>query len=151
MSYTIYIANEGGKDNPISLDAWRAASAKCTDLTVRSVVKRNGTEVYEVFLPGKREKYLWHRNGVVCTQAPNEEIMRVVFSLAADLKAGVFSENFKRYSSYEDWERKTRHERKLAAVQIGEEKTKNLKHRLLVLAFLCLCCIVGWLLSEYSL
>ena len=151
MSYTIYIANEGGKENPINLEAWKAALEKCSELTTRSVVKRNGREVYEAFLPGKRKRYLWlNPYGVVFTQNPNDEMMRVAFFLAAELNAGVYNDNFKRYSSFEDWDRKTRHERKQVAKQIQEDKAKQLKRRLLLVAWLCACFIIGWLVSEYT-
>lgn len=145
MSFTIYVANEGGKDKPISQDAWRAASKKCNGLIVNHHTKKDGKESFEVFLPGKRKRYIWlNPYGVIATQRPNEEVIHVMFALAKELNANVYNENFKKYSSFDDWERKTRHDRR----QADQEKRIRVIRQTLKVALLACAGIVGWFLKD---
>lgn len=129
-----------------------SASKKVDGLSINHYVKKNGTEVYEVFLPGKRNRYIrLNPYGVIHTQAPNEEIIHIMFSLAKELNANVYNENFKKFSSYEDWDRKTRHARKLAAIEEKEEKKEALKKRCILAIIIATSFYIGWLLSEYKI
>lgn len=152
MSFHVYIANEGGKDNPISFNEWMSAVSKCKDLTVRSIRKRNGAEVLEVFLPGKRKQYLWlMHSGVVHAQAPSEQLIHIMFFLANELNASVWNENFKKFTSFEDWERKTRHYRKLALEATEKQRKEKFKKLLLWVFLIFTSFLVGWSLSAFKI
>lgn len=149
MSFTIYVANKGGKANPISQAAWWDAVKKCSALTINHSVRKNGKEIYEVFLPGKHKRYIsLTPHGVIATQRPSEEIIHIMFALANTLQANVYNENFKQYANFEDWERKTRHERHQAAIK-ALQQCKQRRIRLLLAGFVFTCfCILGWFLSD---
>lgn len=108
--------------------------------------------MHKVFLRGKRKKYLQlTRYGLVHVQAPDEQHMYLMFALAAELNAGVYNENFKRYASFDDWDRKTRHERKLALQNSEKERKQNRRKVFFTTALILVSFIIGWLLSEFHI
>jgi len=71
-----------------------------------------------------------------------------MFALANTLQANVYNENFKQYANFEDWQRKTRHERQQAAIKALQLR-KQRRIRLLLVALVVTCfCSLGWLLSD---
>lgn len=113
MSYHVYIANEGLKDNPIAGDAWLAAARQHHALTVLELRSRNGSRYHEVHLKKDKASTLnLDRYGLVHAQAPSRDLIVVMFDLAASLGAMVVSEKAKPYRSVDDWEKRTRQFRK---------------------------------------
>jgi len=132
MSYHVYIANEGLKDNPIAGDAWLAAARQHHALTVRELRSRAGIGYHEVHLKADKSSRLeLDRYGLVHAQAPSRELVVVMFDLAAALGAGVFSEKASPYRSVDDWEMRTRQFRK----QYAEHKAHQRKLRRRWIAF----------------
>jgi len=132
MSFHVYIANEGLKDNPIASDAWLAAARQHHALTVCEMRSRKGIGYHEVHLKTDKSSRLeLDRYGLVHAQAPSRELVVVMFDLAAALGAWVFSEKAQPYKSVDDWERRTRPFRK----QYDENKAHHRKIRRRWIAF----------------
>lgn len=109
MSYHVYIAFGGFKETPISLEAWLAAARQCVDVAVIEERNRIGKTIYDVRLKGDESASL-HLTpyGLVDAQDPSKELVAAMFKLASGLGADVYSERLKRYTSIEDWEKRTR-------------------------------------------
>jgi hypothetical protein len=123
MSFHVYIANDGLKDDPIANEAWIAAARQHHALSV--VEQRNAKGVtYDVHLKSDKSARLYlDPYGLVDTQAPTRELIVVMFDLAAALNAKVFSERAKPYRSPDDWERRTRQFRKEYAERKARQRT----------------------------
>jgi hypothetical protein len=64
---------------------------------------------------GPKNLRIFWSNGCISCGAPTPAIIRIVFEFAAELKAAVLSPRGHRYTSVDDWEKKTREARKRSA------------------------------------
>ncbi|MGO8753757.1 MAG: hypothetical protein ACLQHK_00810 [Gallionellaceae bacterium] len=141
MSYRVYIALDGFKETPISLDAWLAAARQCDDVIVVEEKNRHGKICHFVILKGdKRARLDLSPEGLVYAQNPSRELIVAMFKLSNILNAGIYSERKHRYDSVEDWERRNK---RRAKVQ------KDHRFRIdLGLVFAVLLVAIVWLLVE---
>jgi hypothetical protein len=150
MSFHVYVSRPGFKDEPISGEEWLAAARNCARLSVVERLNRRGISHHQVMLAGTR-KFLWLTPyGLIHAQDPPEDLVEVMFELAATLGAGVYSERLKRYDSVADWRKRTHRYRasRAAAREIAEGQRRL---RLTLWALLVLFSLsAGWLFAEYK-
>ncbi len=144
MSYHIYIAREGFKENPIPNDVWLAAAHRCEELVIKEEKNRENSFFQVRLKSDRRAKFSRTPYGVIDVQDPTKEQMRVVFKLSAILDAGVYSDELYRYMSLEDWDGKTRSNReKMFLIQKKSWKKRHIKISFFVLIFIA-CSIIGY-------
>ena len=80
----------------------RSGSSESRRLTYSAAVYSGSTRVLKRMLGNQL------MDGVAHAQDPNEDSIKVMFSLAAALEAQVFSEKAKPYESVSEWEVRTR-------------------------------------------
>lgn len=131
MSTYLYIAFEGLRDSPISEEEWLSAVKKCSELVVDEARPWSAPGQRVVRLKKDRRATLrLDRFGIAGAQDPSKELIDVMFKVAAQLGAHVYSERFHVYESTDDLvRRRTQHRRifdkqrayreKLRAIQIS--------------------------------
>jgi hypothetical protein len=135
MSHHVYIAREGFKDNPIGIDEWERAVQACQELRVEATGRGRFRHLLAK-LPGDPRVWLSRTPyGLIQTQNPNIEMIRVMFRLASELGAAVYSDRLDRYGSVEDWEQRTaEYRRGLGERREVAEKKRRTRVWLVVLA-----------------
>lgn len=150
MSFHVYVSRPGFKDEPIFGDEWVAAARSCPRLSVVEHLNRRGVSHHQVKLAGTG-KFLWLTPyGLIHAQDPPEDLVEVMFEIAAILGAGVYSERLKRYDSVSDWRERTHRYRasRSAATAIANGRRRWL---LTLWALLIVCSLsAGWLFAEYK-
>lgn len=148
MSYHVYIAQDGFKNNPITPPAWLAAARQCDEVAVEEKKNRYGRIHHAVNLKGNTRAWLsLTPYGLVHAQDPSRELVAVMFKLAALLGAGVYSERLKPYRSVEDWERRTANYRQQRDQRRAAYAGRRRLRAALWLAFIIALFVMGWLLG----
>jgi hypothetical protein len=148
MSFHVFIAYQGFKETPIANDAWLAAARQCDELLVTECRNRHGKIYHTVALRANEREWLnLTPYGLVDAQDPSEELIVVMFKIAATLGAGVYSERLKRYLSPEDWVRRTRKYRQARDAR-REKNSKERRRRIFYWALLIVTsAVVGWFVA----
>ncbi|NML60124.1 hypothetical protein HHL21_03290 [Massilia sp. RP-1-19] len=113
MSAYVYIAYEGLRTSPISVEAWLAAVNRCDKLILDKAVsfRAHGQQVVRL-KSARRASVRLDRFGIAGARDPSEELIRVMFDIASLLGANVYSERFNKYASADDCVcRRTKHRR----------------------------------------
>ena len=147
MSYHVYVARDGFKDNPVSVEDWLAAARQCDELVVEERKNRSRPYHFVALRDNTRAHLALTPYGLIHAQAPTKEQIAVMFKLAGLLHAGVYSEDLERYASVDDWEQKTRNYRDARDRRRAAYKSKRRKRILLFLLFVGACALVGWLIA----
>jgi hypothetical protein len=151
MSYHVYIAFKGFKETPISLEAWLAAARQCEDVAVIEERNRSGKVIYQVKLKGDESASLHHTPyGLVDAQDPSKALVATMFNLAGRLGADVYSERLKRYTSIEDWEKRTRDYRLKRDERRRLMKTQRIRRTAMYTFVVVLSLALGWLTSRHA-
>lgn len=144
MSQHIYIAKNGFKDNPISLDAWVEAARHCDELLIEEQKNRLWPG-YRIVMKANTDAYLDRTPyGLIHAQDPSKEQVAVMFKLAGLLGAEVYSEDLERYLSVEDWEQKTQSYRSAMDERRATYRTKRRKRIILITLFVIACALIGY-------
>lgn len=141
MSYHVYIARDGWRDTPIDKDVFLSAARAHGGLDVLPVQHRKIPDLFNVHLRGRPRQFLRYMDGVIMAQAPEETLIRVMFELAGDLGAQVYSERAVAYTSVADWQKRTRdyHARR-------EETSMEIAKKRLIRKLMILCAVLAGLL-----
>ena len=83
--------------------------------------------------------------GLLNTQNPAIDMIRVMFSLANVLSAGVYSEDLERYASVEDWDRRTAQYRRNLSERRNLAKKKRRAKYIALVFFVAICLAVGFI------
>lgn len=86
MSYHVYIARAGWGETPITLEEWTRAVSDLPELETRRAQRGDGLIVH---LKGVRRQWLRLTQGCVLSQAPEEDLVSIMFHLATRLDARV--------------------------------------------------------------
>ena len=147
MSFHVYIAHPGFKDEPISHDEWIEAAASVAAENEKLVVTPRGNSQTVHLSASKRQRLSLDTYGLIHAQDPNKELIEIMFQIAAKLNAGVYSERLKVYASPEDWEKRSEAYRQL---KINRRKKSGRSFRIrlaIVVTVVILGLLVGSLLG----
>jgi hypothetical protein len=114
MSTYVYIALEGLRTSPISEEAWLSAVQQCDELVVDPASAAFGPRSQHVarLKKDRRASVRLDRFGIAGARDPSNELIAVMFKVAALLGANVYSERFHVYESTADLvRRRTQHRR----------------------------------------
>jgi hypothetical protein len=98
-------------------------------------------------LSGPKNLYIFWSNGCINCGAPTPEIIEIMFQCADELGAVVIGPRGHKYTSLDDWEKRTRAAR-VESVE-NEKRIKQQKHkeRLLLTAIVCVGLLLGFILA----
>jgi len=132
MSYHVYISKPGFKEEPIAVEQWISVAKEIA-------AKRENFVIGEKKRKNKPIHYFGHLNsskgqrldispyGLVVAQDPTRELVEIMFEVAGNLGAQVYSERSKPYEDVADWEKRTRHFRLKREGNKLKEKKRNQK------------------------
>jgi len=139
MSYHVYVAKEGFKDNPISENDFLSAARECSDLSV-DLVKNRRRPFYLVTLKAdKKARINRTPYGLLDAQHPSIELVTAMFRIAGLLQAGVYSEELDRYQSVDDWKIRTESYR----AELDRKRAVNKRRKWIRIFLLVLVAIIG--------
>jgi hypothetical protein len=107
MSFHVYIAYPGLKDEPISGKAWMEAVKSVSETNENLVFCKREAKATAYLRNSTRHRLNLDPYGLIHTQDPNKELVEIMFQIASKLNAGVYSERAKPYESPDDWEKRT--------------------------------------------
>ena len=102
MGTRAYVARQGWKDTPISLEEWSKAVHQSDDLEMRQSPDGEWTALLR---GSSRRRLTWH-DGYLAAHHTNARMAAAIFDLADRLHADVYSEHRRRFDSLADWQRR---------------------------------------------
>jgi hypothetical protein len=141
----VYIAREGFKDNPIGVQEWEAAVRQCKELQLDERSRGPGGNRLARLRGGKGTHLSRTPYGLLHTQNPPIEMIRVMFSLANVLGAGVYSEDLERYASVEDWDQRTAEYRRNLSERRKIAKRKRRTRYIVLVLVVAISAVVGFI------
>lgn len=130
MSTYIYIALDGLRTSPISEEAWLFAVQQCDELVVEHAGSPFEARSHHVVRLKKDRRAIVRldRFGIAAARDPSNELIAVMFKVAALLGANVYSERFHVYQSTADLvRRRTQHRRIFDKQRAYREKQRAIQ------------------------
>ena len=153
MSFHVYISKPGFKEEPIDYDDWVASATKVAssnnNLTISEKKRKGHKSTFYAHLDhSKRQRLVMNRYGLIHAQDPTRELIEIMFKIANELNASVYSERLKAYKDVDDWEKRTKQFRERLAERRAAYRSKKMKKQLFFLILVLLGLVTGILLSE---
>lgn len=148
MSYHVYIALKGFKDNPISQQNWLEAVQHCGKLQTEWLRNRLDKVFYRVHLKSDRNSVLsLDRYGLGHAQDPSKEMIESMFEVAEELCAHVYSEKLRCYTSVQDWEEHTRSYRACRDKRLNQRNMNRSRVRFFIISIVLIFVVLGWYIN----
>lgn len=148
MSFHVYVARDGFKSSPISVADWVDAARQCSKLVLPDGFNQSGVRISVAMLKSNRRQCLsLDPHGLIHAQDPSQELVEVMFELAALLNAGVYSEKLKRFQSVGDWRERTNSYRMQRGRQLAAARKHKRRRLAIYIAIIASSAVLGWVIG----
>lgn len=154
MSMHVYVSNPGFKDEPIGYEQWLLAAEKvASEFSNFTIVEKINRKTKRSFHFGKltndsRQRLSLDPYGLIHAQNPSEELIEIMFALAEELDASVYSERLKPYKSVSDWRKRTENYRNRRNERMAASKKAQRKKQILWLLYILGILTIGYLVGS---
>ncbi len=130
-------------DSRIAREEWVQFAQRHPRLTLESAASPAATALH---VDGPKNLRLFWSEGRICCGAPTPQIIEIMFECAQELEAVIIGPKGHKYTSFEDWQARTRDSRERMEALRTSSRVAMHRRRLMLLAKLLIGVLVGFII-----